>query len=224
VSYYLWGAKALPEGSDSASRQALTARDLGYKGIIICNCEPSRIFKADAARQIKGFDVEFGAEIEASNARALHSRISAWRPTYPILSVEASSDEIIHAACESPHVDALILCIDSRLSIAAARAAGESQVAIGFDLSPFFRLRASSRARWLEAFGRNLELARKFGLSMILTCMARSRLDLRGPKEILAMAEVAGFEPAEAEEAMLLPERIVQENRRHWLAPGVELL
>jgi ribonuclease P/MRP protein subunit RPP1 len=224
VSYYLWGAKALPEGSDSASRLALASRDLGYKGMIICNCEPSRIFKADAARQIKGFDVELGAEIEASNARALHSRISARRPTHPFLFIEASSDEIIHAACESPHLDALLLCIDSRLSIAAARAAGQSQVAIGFDLSPFFRLRASSRARWLEALGRNLELARKFRLSMILTCMARSRLDLRGPKEILAMAEVAGFEPAEAEEALRLPERILRENRRRWLAPGVELL
>jgi ribonuclease P/MRP protein subunit RPP1 len=224
VSYYIWGAKALPEGSDSASRLAYVARDLGYKGIIICNCEPSRIFKSNAARQIKDLDVEFGAKIEASNPRALHNRISAWRQNYPILSVEASSDEIINAACESPHVDALLLCADRRLSIAAARAAGQSQVAIGFDLSPLFRLRSSFRARWLEALGRNLELARKFDLSRILTCMARSRLDLRGPKEILAMAEVAGFEPAEAEEALRLPERILQENRRRWLAPGVELL
>lgn len=224
MSIYLWGAKAFPEGSDSASRLALSARDLGYKGIIICNSEPSRIFRAHAPQQIKGIEVEYGAEVDVANSRALHNRLSAWRAASPFLLVEPSSEEIINAACESPNVDTLLLSADRRLSIAAARAAQQSQVAIGFDLSPFFRLRGGPRARWLEAVGRNLGLARKFDLSMILACMARSRLDLRGPREILAMAEVAGFEPAEAEEAMLLPERILKENKRRWLAPGVVLL
>jgi ribonuclease P/MRP protein subunit RPP1 len=168
--------------------------------------------------------VEYGAEVDVADARAMHNRLSAWRASYPFLSVEASSEEIVSAACESPNVDALLLASDMRLSIAAARAARQSQVAIGFDLSPFFRLRGNPRARWLEAAGRNLELARKLDLSLILSCKAISRLDLRGPKEILAMAEMAGFEPAEAEEAMLLPERILAENKRRWLAPGVVLL
>jgi ribonuclease P/MRP protein subunit RPP1 len=224
VSFYLLGAAALPEGSDSASRLALAARDLGYKGMIICNREPSRIFRADATRQIGGIEVENGAEVSVANARALHSRLSAWRASYPFLLVEASREEITNAACESPNVDALLFSADKWLSIAAARAARQSQVAIGFDLSPFFRLRAGPRARWLEALERNLVLARKFDLSMILACRARSRLDLRGPREILAMAEMAGFEPAEAEAAMLLPERILQENKRRWLSPGVVLL
>jgi ribonuclease P/MRP protein subunit RPP1 len=224
VSFYLWGAKALPEGSDSASRLALAARDLGYRGMIVCNCEPYRIFRAQAREQIKGIEVEYGAEVDVGNSRALHSRLSAWRAAYPFLCVEARSEEICNAACESPNVDALLLSADGRLSIAAARAARQSHVAIGFDLSPFFRLRASPRARWLEGLGRNLVLARKFDLSMILACRARSRLDLRGPREILAMAELAGFEPAEAEGAMMLPERILKENKRRWLAPGVVLL
>lgn len=224
MSFYLWGAKALPEGSDSASRLALAARDLGYKGLIICSCEPLRVFRMQASRQIKGIEVEYGAEVDVANARALHSRLSASRAAYPFLLVEASSEEIINAACESPNVDALLLSADRRLSIAAARAARQSQVAIGFDLSPFFRLRGSPRARWLEALRRNLGLARKFDLLLILTCRARSRLDLRGPREILAMAEVAGFEPAEAEEAMQLPERILKENKRRWLGPGVVLI
>jgi ribonuclease P/MRP protein subunit RPP1 len=223
VSFYFVGAAALPEGSDSASRLALAARDLGYSGIIICNCEPGRIFRWHAAEQIKGIDVQCGAEVEVANARALRSCLSAWRAAYPFLAVEASSEEISNAACESPNVDALLLSADGRLSIAAARAARQSQVAIGFDLSPLFRLRGSPRARWLEAVGRNLALARKFDLSMILACRARSSLDLRGPREILAMAEIAGFEPAEAEEAMLLPERILRENKKRWLGPGVVL-
>jgi ribonuclease P/MRP protein subunit RPP1 len=224
VSFYLWGAKALPEGSDSASRLALEARDLGYKGLIICNSEPVRTFGTQAPRQVKGIDVEYGAEVDVANARALHSRLAAWRAAYSLLLVEASSEEIINAACESPNLDALLLSADRRLSIAGARAARQSQVAIGFDLSPFFRLHGSPRARWLEAVGSNLGLARKFDLSMIISCRARSRLDLRGPKETLAMAEVAGFEQAEAEEALRLPERILQANKKRWTAPGVFLI
>ena len=45
---------AFPEGAASASRMALTAKGLGYQGIIICNCEPGRIFMPQAAGEDQG--------------------------------------------------------------------------------------------------------------------------------------------------------------------------
>jgi ribonuclease P/MRP protein subunit RPP1 len=53
---------------------------------------------------------------------------------------------------------------------------------------------------------------------------ARSHLDMRSPRDLAALAEVAGFMPHEAEAALELPSKLVKLNERNWLGPGVELL
>jgi len=40
----------------------------------------------------------------------------------------------------------------------------------------------------------------------------------------MALAEVAGFEPDEAREALSRPGKLLELNRRKWQSPGVELL
>ena len=218
--------KAYPEGSSSASRMALTARNLGYKGIIICNCDPTRIFMLPAAERVTGIEIAVGAEVVASNVRALKSRIGTLRTRYPFLVVHGVTDEIVRIASEDPNVDLLVYPCESRrpLSIATAKAAKLNQVSIGFDLSPLIHLRGSQRARWLAAVSRNLQLVRKFELSSIITAGAKSHLDLRSPHDLAALAEVAGFGPEEAEEALSRQGMLLAQNRRHWVGPGVELL
>ena len=218
--------KAYPEGSSSASRMALTARNLGYKGIIICNSDPTRIFMLAAAERVTGIEITVGAEVVASNVRALKSRIGTLRTRYPFLVVRGVTDEIVSIASEDPNVDLLVYPCESRrpLSIATAKAAKLNQVSIGFDLSPLIYLRGSQRARWLAAVSRNLQLVRKFELSPIITAGAKSHIDLRSPRDLAALAEVAGFGPEEAEEAMSRQGMLLAQNRRHWVGPGVELL
>ena len=215
-----------PEGAASASRMALTAKGLGYQGIIICNCEPGRIFMPQSAEKIKGIEVAIGAEVTASSSKALKSRISALRARYPFIVVSAGSDETIRAASEDPNVDLLMHPCEVRrpLSIATARAAKLNQISIGFDLSPIVILRGSSRSRWLQAVRRNMQLVRKFELHPVITASANSHLDLRSPRDLVAMAEVAGFEPDEAKEALRRSGTLLALNRRKWVGPGVELL
>jgi ribonuclease P/MRP protein subunit RPP1 len=218
--------KAFPEGSASASRLALTAKRLGYQGIIICNQEPQKLFRPEATDRVKGIEVAFGAEVAAQSAKALKSRISALRARYPFLVVRGTTEEIIKVASEDPNVDLLLHPCDGRrpLGIATARAARLNQVSIGFDLRPLLHLCGSPRARWLEAFRRNLLFARKFDLPTIITLGAGSHLDLRSPRDLMALAEVAGFEPDEAREALSRPGKLLELNRRKWQSPGVELL
>ncbi len=218
--------KAYPEGTASASRLALTAKRLGYQGLIICNQEPDKVFRSEAADCIKGINLIMGVEVKAANARALRSRVFALRARYPFLVVQGTTEETIRATCEDPNVDLLLHPCDGQrpLTIASARAAKLNRVAIGFDLSPLLRLRGSSRARWLEAAKHNLILARKFDLALVITANARSHLDLRAPRDLLALAETAGFDPCEAAAALALPGRLVELNRKKWLSPGVELL
>ena len=218
--------KAYPEGAASASRMALTAKRLGYQGIIICNQDPNRIFRPWAVDEIKGINLIIGSEVTAANPKALKNRLLSLRPRYPFLQVRGATEEIVRAACEDPNVDLLLHSCDGRrpLGIAAARAAKMNQVAIGFDLSPMTFLYGSSRARWLEAVKRNLQMARKFKLTLAITAGARSHLDLKTPRDLLALAEFAGFEPDESKEALQRPGIIVELNKKKWLGPGVELL
>jgi len=217
---------AFPESAASASRMALTAKELGYQGIIICNCEPDRIFMPHAAEKIKGIAVAFGVEVTASGSKALRSRIFALRSRYPFLMVRAASEETIRVASEDPNVDLLIHPCDVRrpFAIATARAARQNQICIGFDLSPLVHLRGSSRSRWLQALRRNLQMVRKFGLLPVITASASSHLDLHSPRDLIAMAEVAGFEHDEAKEALRRPGMLLALNARKWVGPGVELL
>lgn len=217
--------KAFPEGSDTPSRLALAAKWLGWQGIIICNEDPRSVFQIEAAKKVKGIGVAVGAEVTADNARALRSSVSALRARYPFILVRGENEELIKAACEDANVDLLQLGQVWRpLGIAQARAAEQNQITIGFDLGPLIRLRGSSRSRWMEVARRNLELARKFDLARAITSGARSHLDLRSPRDLVSLAEVVGFEPSEAEEALKLPARLLELNKRNWLGPGVELL
>ena len=173
---------------------------MGYGGIIICNAAPGNLFRPEAAERIRGIEVAIGAEVMAKDVRSLRSRITSLRPRYPLLLVRAATEELVRTASEDPNFDMLIPSYSSRrpLGIAAARAAKLKQVAVGFELGPFFRLSGRHRSSWLESLGRNLQLARKFDLRLLLTVGARSHLDLRSPRDIIALAEVMGFEHQEA--------------------------
>jgi RNase P/RNase MRP subunit p30 len=59
---------------------------------------------------------------------------------------------------------------------------------------------------------------------MVITTGSRSRLDLRAPRELQALAVISGFEGHEAEDALRYPARVLELNGRKWAGPGVEIL
>ncbi|TRZ67690.1 MAG: hypothetical protein D4Q77_02600 [Methanothrix sp.] len=227
MSYYECNVRSLPEGSDSPSRLALVARRLGYSGLIICNRSTNGpLFGADAAEKIDNIDVARGVELVASNPRALHSRTAALRARFDFLVVCGGPEKIDRAACEDPKVDLLLRPQEraKRLGIAAARAARDNQVATGIDLGHMIHLRGGARTRWAETVHQDLKLIRKFDLGLMITAGPRSHLDLRAPRELIALAGMVGLEDYEAKEALCLPETILGLNRRRWAGPGVEML
>ncbi len=228
MSFFCEGnVHSLPEGSDSPSRLALEARRLGFCCIIICNHTGSeKVFMPGAASSVQGIEVVIGIEVVAENAKVLHSRARSARTRYPFVAVHGGSEEVNRAACEDSSVDLLVHPEEGRkaLGIALVKAARDNDVALGFDLSPMVRLRGTGRSRWMELVRRNLTLARKFEVPAVITSGAASHLDLRTPRDLVALAEVVGFETSEAEEALQYPLRILERNRKAWASPGVEVL
>ncbi len=102
----------------------------------------------------------------------------------------------------------------SGLNQVLAKAAAENGVAIGLTLRPLLNSRGSRRIRLLSDLRANLDLARKYEVSLVLSSDAMSCFDLRSPMEALALAEICGLEEDEAIDAMsTVPEKIISRNR-----------
>ncbi len=227
MNFYECNLHTIPDGSDSPSRMALAAKRLGYSGIIITNhTNTGRAFGFDAARRVGGIEVVMGSEIVATTQRALHAKATSLRERSDFIAVHGGDDKINRAACEDPNVDLLAHAHDGRsgIGVAAAKAARDNQVAIGLDLSPMIRLRGPSRVRWMETVRRDLDLIRKFDLNLMISTGAKSHLDLRSPRDLVALASLLGLERERAFEALALPKSILDLNRRRWTSVGVELL
>lgn len=226
MNFYECNLHTLPDGSDSPSRMALAAKKLGYSGIIITNhTTTGRAFGIDAARLVGGIEVVIGFEIVATDQRSLHAKAASLRDRSDFLAVHGGDEKINRAACEDSNVDLLAHAHEGRsgIGVAAAKAARDNQVAIGLDLGPIIRLRGSSRVRWMEAVRRDLDLIRKFDLNLMISTGAKSHLDLRSSRDLVALASVLGLERELAVEALALPKSIIDLNRRRWASVGVEL-
>ncbi len=226
MNFYECNLHALPDGSDSPSRMALAARRLGYSGIIVCNhMTTGRAFGIDAARLVGGIEVVIGFEIVATDQRNLHAKAASLRDKADFLAVHGGDEKINRAACEDPNVDLLAHPHEGRtgIGVAAAKAARDNQVAICLDLGPMIRLRGVARVRWMEVVRRDLDLIRKFDLNLMISTGARSHLDLRSPRDLVALACLFGLERDRAVEALALPKSILDLNRRRWTSVGVEL-
>lgn len=227
MNYFECNLHALPDGSDSPSRMALASKRLGYSGIIISNHSTAgEIFGLDAARLVGGIEVVFGAEIVATDQRALHARAASLRDKIDFLAVHGGDDKINRAACEDPNVDMLAHPHGGRtgIGVAAAKAARDNQVAICLDLATMISLRGGSRVRWMEMVRRDLGLMDKFDLGLMISTSPRSHLDLRSPRDLVALAALLGVEREQAIRALALPGSIVDLNRRRWASVGVEVL
>lgn len=173
---------------------------------------------------VRGIEVHFGAEVSARDGRSLRSRVASLRDRYPLIAVLGGQESLNRAAFEDPRVDVLINNAEGRIGIPEARAAQLNKVAVGFDLSPMIRLRGSQRSRWIDRIRRNLQIVEKFELAVMLTVSPRCHLDLRAPREMIALAGAAGMDEEVASEALAYPAHLIDLNSRRWISTGVELL
>lgn len=228
--FYDFCVHATPDGDNTVSELSSLARHFGYSGIALANHSDKLPDKKPVLPSIEGFEVFRGIELVEENPSKLHSLIGKYRNSMDVLIVHGGSEAVNRAALENPRVDILnhpAFDRSSGLNQVLAKAAAENGVAIGITLRPFLHFRGSRRIRLLSDLKANLDLARKYDVSLVLCSDAVSCFDLRSPMETLALAEVCGLEENEALDAIsTVPERIVARNRpcSGYVREGVEVL
>jgi ribonuclease P/MRP protein subunit RPP1 len=228
--FYDFCVHAIPDGDNTVEQLATLAMYFGYSGIVIANHSDKLPQSPPLLISTNGFEIFRGIELIEENPSKLNSLIGKFRKSVDVLIVHGGSEAINKASLENPRVDILnhpSFDKSSGLNQVLAKAAAENGVAIGLTLRPFLHSRGSRRIRLLSALRANLDLARKYDVSLILSSSAMSCFDLRSPMETLAMAEICGLEEEEALEAMCtVPEKIIlrKHNVSGHIREGIEVL
>jgi ribonuclease P/MRP protein subunit RPP1 len=228
--FYDFCVHAVPDGDNTVPELTALARHLGYRGIAIANHSDKLPQSWPLMSQTDGFEIFKGIELVEENPSKLHGLIGKFRKSVDVLIVHGGSETVNRAALENPRVDILnhpAFEKSSGLNQVLAKAAAENGVAIGLTLRPLLNSRGSRRIRLLSDLRANLDLARKYEVSLILSSDAMSCFDLRAPMDALALAEICGLEEDEAIDAMsTVPEKIIARKRpgTGYVREGVEVL
>jgi len=228
--FYDFCVHAAPDGDSTAQELISLARHFGYSGIALANHSDKLPDRKPVLPSVEDFEVFRGIELVEENPSKLHSLIGKFRSSMDVLIVHGGSEAVNRAALENPRVDILnhpAFDRSSGLNQVLAKAAAENGVAIGITLRPLLHSRGSRRIRLLSDLKANLELARKYDVSLVLCSDAVSCFDLRSPMEMLALAEVCGLGEDEALEAIsAVPEKIIARNRPGpgYVREGIEVL
>ena len=228
--FYDFCVHAVPDGENTAEQLAALALHLGYSGIALANHSDKLPQSRPLLPFTDKFEVFSGIELVEENPSKLHGLIGKFRKSVDVLIVHGGSENINRAALENPRVDILnhpAFDRSSGLNQVLAKAAAENDVAIGLTLRPLLHSRGPRRVRLLSDLRANLDLARKYDVSFVLSSDAMSCFDLRSPMETLALAEICGLEEDEALEALTtVPEKIISRNRPHpgYIREGIEVL
>lgn len=228
--FYDFCVHAVPDGENTAAELAALARHFGYSGITLANHSDKRPQSWAVPDSSEVFEIFKGVELVEENPSKLHGLIEKFRKLVDVLIVHGGSETVNRVALENPRVDILnhpAFDKSSGLNQVLAKAAAENEVAIGLTLRPLLFTRGSRRIRLLSDLRANLDLARKYEVSLVLSSDAMSCFDLRSPMEALALAEICGLEEDEAVDAMsTVPEKIISRNRPGpgYIREGVEVL
>ena len=228
TNFYDLNVHSTPDGKNTPQDMAALANHFGYVGIAITNhsnteSKPSE-FKSN------GLEVFRGIEIVSKNASKLHGLIGKYRNIVDVLVVHGGDENINRAAVENRNVDILAHPItpkDSGLNHVLAKSASDNNVAIEFNLDAIFKGHGGRRVHALSHFRKNVEIARKFDVPMILTSNATSYFDLRAPREMVALAGLFGMDKDEAISAIsTVPAGIIARNRQgsKFIREGVEVI
>lgn len=228
--FYDFCVHAVPDGDNTAQEISVLARYFGYSGITLANHSDKLPKLKPLVSPPDGFEIFKGIELVEENPSKLNGLIGKLRKAVDVLIVHGGSETVNRAALENPRVDVLnhpAFDKSSGLNQVLAKAAAENGVAIGLTLRPLLNSRGSRRIRLLSDLRANLDLARKYEVSLVISSDALSCFDLRSPMEALALAEICGLEEEEAIEALsTAPEKIISKNRPGpgYIREGVEVL
>jgi ribonuclease P/MRP protein subunit RPP1 len=221
---------AEPDGASTVARQALTASEYGYDGIVVRNHgNQQATYDADEISATYDIDVVEGVEVRASDPSRASGLVGNHRSTATIVAVHGGTVAMNRFAVEQPAVDVLAhpMAGDGDVNHVLAKAAAKNGVRFEFSLHDVLHATGGQRVRQIQSLRKLREVVEHFGAPYVVSADARSHLDLRAPRELVAVGETIGFSESQIETGLTEWQRLADRNRERtsssFVEPGVRI-
>ena len=215
---------AHPDGESTVARLAATAADYGFDGVVVRNHGDARAeYDADRIRDEYGLDVVRGVEIRANDPSQASGYLGSYREDATVLALHGGSTALNRFAVHQERVDVLAHPMrEGDLNHVLVKAAKEHGVRLEVNLARVLRASGGRRVRALSDLRKLRELIEDCEAPYVVSADAASHLELRAPRELLAVGEVIGFDPEAIEAGLAEWGEVAAANRERVSAAFVE--
>ncbi len=221
---------------DQVEKMVRRSSELGYRlvGIPL----PPNVTR-DKVRQLQGICKDAGIDLvtrldlTSKTPRQLLHELRHFRRRFEVISVVCASKAVARQAAKDRRVDLLSFpAIGSRRRFfdhAEAELASQALSSLEADVAPLLSLEGFSRIRLLSSLRKEVVIAKKFGVPVVISSGATDIHLIRGPYDCAALASLFDMAVPLALRALSeAPLTIVEQNRgklsSDFVAPGIRLV
>ncbi|MFQ6095453.1 MAG: RNase P subunit p30 family protein [Candidatus Bathyarchaeia archaeon] len=228
----------LPSTLEYDEVRELTARsaELGYSSVGIplpIDMTRKEIQNLERICSENNLDLIKRVDLRPKDTRALLDLLRNVRRKRELVAVYCNSKPIARQAAKDRRVDLISFpSTDPRrrfFNSAEAELASKSQAALEVDMAPLIALDGFLRTRLISCLRREVAIAKKFDVPMVLSSGSSDRYLLRKPQDYASLAYLFGLDHQAAMKALSeTPLRIIERNRKKlspdYVAPGVYIV
>jgi ribonuclease P/MRP protein subunit RPP1 len=212
------------------------ASRLGYKAIAIAlpaNFEKEKIQTLQEMCKEAGIDFVSRVDLKPKAPKDLLQNLRKSRRKFEIIAVLCESKSVARQAAKDRRVDLLNFPLtDPRRRFfdeAEAELASSALASLEIDIKTLLMSEGAVRIRLLSKMRREVAIAKKFRVPIVISSGVSDPLLMRKPKEMAAIASLLDLDEASALEAVSKnPLAIVKRNREklgpEFVAPGIRVL
>ncbi|HET7324309.1 MAG TPA: RNase P subunit p30 family protein [Halococcus sp.] len=231
MTEYYEAVRAYPDGESTAARFALTAAEYDFSGIVVRNAPETGVLDGgNEPRREKiateyGIDIVDAVEIRADDPSAASAQVKDHREEHTLLSIRGSR-ALNRFACEEPRIDVLARPMaEGDVNHVLARAAKRNGVRFEFDFGRVLRLSGGRRVQTISDLRKLREIVFYYDAPYVVSANPKSHLQMRAPRELLALGEVIGFSREQVANGLAEWGRLAAWNRERlsesFIEPGV---
>ncbi len=206
ILYMFEAVRVTPMGTSTLSRMAATASDYGFSGIIVRN-PPNDPPNPNLQTISDTFDIELfsGIELSEKNQSTLSGHIGGNRNKTPLLCIRGGETSLNLFASKQKNLDVLChpLGTQKNISHVMVKEAKKNNVRIEINFSGILRESGKNRIKSLKRLKKQWDIISAYNAPFVVSSDPSSHLELRSPRELMAVGGLIGMEPEDVETGLL---------------------
>lgn len=198
------------------------ASELGYKSIgVPLPPRTSHDLKGSLKKICFDFDLDLVTRVDLfpNSPRDLIQDLRQLRRRFELISVHCRTKPVARQAAKDHRVDLLIFSStkpkERFFDLAEARLASQGKAALEVGITPLLRYTGFLRVRLLSCLRREVAIAKKLEIPIVICSDASNKYEMRGPLELACLTALFDMERVIARKALTnTPWEIVKRNRK----------